>query len=160
MNLPNSQCSSVPAARQRRRPSRRRCHRERRGVSVVEFAIVANVMLAIVLICIEFTRLNMLRNLTQDAAYFAARAAMVPGATEDDAVAEAERILAILNTQDAEIDVNGGAGVTDDTKELSVQIRVPVGPNALFASPFTGEKHIEATAVMKTERYDGFYVPR
>lgn len=160
MNLPSSTCSSVPGGRPRRGPSRRRRHRERRGVSVVEFAIMANVMLAIVLICIEFTRLNMIRNLTQDAAYFAARAAMVPGATEDDAIAEAERILAILNTRGAEIDVNGGAGVTDDTKEVSVAITVPIGPNALFASPFTGEKNIEATAVMKTERYDGFFVPR
>lgn len=117
-------------------------------------------MIAITFICVEFTRLNMLRNLTQDAAYFAARAAMVPGATEEDAVAEAERILAILNAQGATIEVNGGAAVTDDTKELSVQVTVPIGVNALFISSFTGDKKIEATATMKTERYDGFFAPK
>lgn len=151
---------SISVRRRGRGRSHWRRGGKRRGVSVVEFAIVANLMFATVFICVEFTRLNMIRNLTQDAAYFAARAAMVPGATEDDAIEEAERILSILDTQEAVIEVNGGAGVGDETKELRVQITVPIGPNALFVSAFTGDKNFKATAMMKTERYDGFYTPQ
>jgi len=118
---------------------------------------VANVLFLTVFICIEFARLNMIRNMVQDAAYFAARTAMVPGATEQDAIAEAERILAILNTQGAAIEVNGGSAVTDDTQELRVRVTVPLRENALFTPAFTGNKEIEAIARMKTERYDGFF---
>lgn len=151
---------SIRRCQQHRGPSRRRGAGDRRGVSAVEFVIAANVMIAAVFICIEFARLNMLRNLTQDAAYFAARAAMVPGATENDAIAEAERILGILNAQGVTVDVNGGEAITDNTKELSVHVTVPIGKNALFVGAFTGDKKIEATATMKTERYDGFYAPK
>ncbi len=166
---PHQRSNSLPA---RRRPAagfrqcrparprgvgRRGGEARRCGVSVIEFAIVANVLFLTVFICIEFARLNMIRNMVQDAAYFAARTAMVPGATEQDAIAEAERILAILNTQGAAIEVNGGSAVTDDTQELRVRVTVPLRENALFTPAFTGNKEIEAIARMKTERYDGFF---
>ncbi|QDS92319.1 TadE-like protein [Roseimaritima multifibrata] len=127
------------------------------GAAIVEFAIVANVMILIVFICIEFTRLNMMRNLTQDAAYFAARTAMVPGGTEADAITEANRVLGIMNTQNATITVNDGGGLTTDSREIHVTVSVPISDNALFVPMFTGDKTLEATASMRTERYDGFY---
>ncbi|MEM6364127.1 MAG: TadE family protein, partial [Planctomycetota bacterium] len=46
--------------------------------------------------CMELARLNMARNLAQDAAYYAARVAMVPGATEAEARAEANRLMGSL----------------------------------------------------------------
>ncbi len=55
----------------------------RKGATVVEFAIVANLLMIMILTCMEFARLNMTRNLAQDAAYFAARYALVPGATAE-----------------------------------------------------------------------------
>ena len=63
----------------------------RRGVAAVEFAIVANILFVLILAGFEFARLHLARNLVQDAAYFAARQAMVPGATVGDAEDEAER---------------------------------------------------------------------
>ena len=144
----------------RRRPSRRRMlglRGDRMGAAIVEFAIVANVMILIVFICIEFTRLNMMRNLTQDAAYFAARTAMVPGGTEADAIAEANRVLGIMNTQSATVTVNGGAGLDTDSRQIQVTVTVPISDNALFVPMFAGDKNLEATATMRTERYDGFY---
>ena len=58
----------------------RRRRKDREGATAVEFAIVANVMFVMVMTCMEFARLNMVRNLAQDAAYFAARKIIVFGA--------------------------------------------------------------------------------
>ena len=62
---------------------------DRRGATAVEFALVAQVLFVIVLGAVEFSRLNMIRNLAQDAAYFAARDSMVPGASEAETIAAA-----------------------------------------------------------------------
>lgn len=131
----------------------------RRGAAVVEFAIVVNVMFVLVFVCIEFARLNMMRNLAQDAAYFAARTAMVPGATDAEAQAAANQLLGIMNTQNAQVVVNGGGGIDDATSIIEVRVTVPLTDNALFVPMFTGNRKIEATARMKTERYDGFFDP-
>ncbi len=84
------------AARQESSLRRRSTRRQRRqgdsrlGVSTVEFAIVANILFIMILTCMEFARMNMVRNLAQDAAYFGARHAIVPGATAAEAIEQAE----------------------------------------------------------------------
>jgi Flp pilus assembly protein TadG len=123
----------------------------------VEFAFVAPVFILIVFICIEFCRLNMIRNLTQDAAYYATRHCMVPGATAAEAQQEANRILSAMGTRGAEVVINNNEGIDEDSSEVIVQITVPIGENALFAPKFTGNMDFSATTTMRTERYDGFY---
>lgn len=121
---------------------------------MVEFAIVANVLFLVVLTCIEFARINMVRNLAQDASYFAARMAMVPGATSDEAVAEADRIMASMlrNGYTVEVDT-----LDSDSEEVTVTIRVNLDEVALIVPRFTPGGVIESTARMKTERYAGFF---
>ncbi len=138
-----------------RSPQRR--SRQRRAAVLVEFALVAPVFLLIVFICIEFCRLNMIRNLTQDAAYYATRHCMVPGATAKEAEAEARRILAAMGTKGAKVMINNGNGLDTDSSAVEVQITVPVAQNALFAPKFTGSINFSATTVMRTERHSGFY---
>lgn len=132
---------------------------DRRGATIVEFALVAPIFLLLIFICFEFCRVNMIRNLVQDAAYFAARHAMVPGATEQEAVDEANRILGLMNTRDAAIVINGGNGLDDDSETVSVSITVPMDKNSLIVPKFTGDMDFSSTATMRTERYDGFYDP-
>lgn len=131
----------------------------RRGATCVEFALVVQVLFVLVFGAIEFSRLNMIRNLAQDAAYFAARDSMVPGATSDEATAVAEQILGFMNTQGAQVIVNGGQGVTQASTEINVTVTVPIAENSLFVSSFMGDRTINASATMRTERYDGYYDP-
>lgn len=137
--------------------------RDRKGMTTVEFALVGPAFFLVVFASIEFCRLSMIRNLTQDAAYFAARSAMVPGATASEAIAEANRILGYLNTKEATVSINGddsgNGGLDDDTDEIAVTISVPVAANSLLVPKFTGDITFEATAVLRTERYDGYYDP-
>ncbi|MEM7312244.1 MAG: TadE/TadG family type IV pilus assembly protein [Planctomycetota bacterium] len=136
---------------------RSRKKNRRRGAALVEFALVVQLFFAITLICIEFVRLNMIRNLVQDAAYFGARYAMVPGATSAEATSEAERILAVMGTKGATITINDGAGIDDNSDAVTVSISVPVSENALLVPTFTKNAYIEAEAEIRTERYDGYY---
>ena len=53
----------------------------RAGATAVEFAIVAPIFFLIMLASFEFSRLNVIRHTADNAAYEAARHAMVPGAT-------------------------------------------------------------------------------
>lgn len=145
-------CRAGSRSRRTDAPSRKRAARI--GATVVEFAIVANVMMIIILTCMEFARLNMTRNLAQDAAYFAARHALVPGATAAEAEAEADRIMGSM--------LNTGYTVTvddldEDSENVTVTVDVDLTAVALFAPYFLPDTTISTTARMRTERYDGFY---
>ena len=125
---------------------------QRRGATTVEFAIAAPVFLLLVFTCIEFCRLNMIRNLAQDAAYFAARECMVPGATVEEAEAVVNRMLGGLGTRGVQITVNGGAGLNDDSERVTVEVRVPIGQNAIVAPKFTKQLEFVAVSNFRTER--------
>ncbi|MFN3189313.1 MAG: TadE/TadG family type IV pilus assembly protein [Aureliella sp.] len=148
----------LPSRSKGSKRSKRLAKRENRtGAVLVEFALVVPVFVLMLVTCIEFCRLNMIRNLMNDAAYYASRHCIVPGATEAEATAEANRILAAMGTQGANISINNGAGLDENSPTVSVRITVPVSQNVLLASQFTGNLTLETEATMKTERYDGFY---
>ena len=139
------------------RPVRQR-RRSRKGATLIEFAIVAQVMFLIIFTCVEFCRLNMIRNLTQDAAYYAARDAMVHGATVAEAKSVANRILGAMGTRGVTVLINDDDTLDKDSDEINVTVTVPIDENALFLPKFTDQMNFTATATMRTERYDGFYV--
>ena len=141
------------------RAMRKLRHSDRRGATSVEFAICAQVIFVLIFGMIEFSRLNMMRNLAQDAAYYAARKAMVPGATVGEATATANQILGYLGTQSAAIVINDGGALDENSDEIKVKITIPMQDNALFTGGLLGGMDIVATATMRTERYDGYYQP-
>ena len=126
----------------------------RRGASAVEFAIVANILLIMILTCLEFARMNMVRNLAQDAAYYAARQAMVPGATASEAEAEVERIMGALLSNGYYASISP---LDENSSSVTVTVGVDFAEVALFAPLFMPNSVIETTVRMRTERYDGFF---
>ena len=127
----------------------------RDGVSAVEFAMVAPVFLLVVFTCIEFTRLSMIKNMVQEAAYYAARDAMVPGATAEECEAAAHRILGRLGNKSATVLINNGQGIDDLSDEVSVTVSVPLSESTLFFPFPVGDMTLSSTAIMQTERYSG-----
>jgi Flp pilus assembly protein TadG len=124
------------------------------GVAAVEFAIVANLFFLVLLACMEFARLNMVRNLSQDAAYYAARQVIVPGATAGEAIDEANRIMSSLLNNGYTVEVTDlGKGAT----EVSVTDSVDLHKVALFTPYFLPDTTMRTVAHMRTERYDGFF---
>jgi Flp pilus assembly protein TadG len=126
----------------------------RTGAAVVEFAIVANVVILLIMTCIEFARLNMVRNLAQDAAYFGARQAVVPGATSQEARDVADRIMSSMLSGGYIINVSD---INSDSAEVAVTVAIQLHEVALFVPLFLPDSSIQTQAKMRTERYDGFF---
>lgn len=119
----------------------------RRGAAAVEFAIVAPIFFVLVIASLEFGRLNIIRHTADQAAYEAARHAMVPGATAAEATARANSMLKIVGARDAKIKV---VGPTDD--QVTVTVDVPMAKNGWITPKFSKSKTIHATSTLKTER--------
>lgn len=99
----------------------------------------------------EFGWLNVVRHTADNAAYEAARYAMVPGGTAAEAIAKANSILNIIGARGAVVKVNP-ATLTSATTEVTVSIDIPLKANALVVPKFTGSKTLHTEATMRTER--------
>jgi Flp pilus assembly protein TadG len=123
----------------------------RAGAAAVEFAIVAPIFFVLVIGSLEFGRLNVIRHTADQAAYEAARHAMVPGATTTEAVDHASRMLRIVGTRGAQVAVNPTTlGPNDD--EITVTIDVPLNQNGWITPRFTRSTTIHAVSRLRAER--------
>lgn len=132
------------------RTFRRNAKHSRRGAVMVEFAIVAPVFFVFIIIAFEFGRLNVIRHTADNAAYEAARHAMVPGATAAEAVAKAKSILNVVGTQGAKVSVNPPVlGPTVDSVQVTVV--VPMAQNGWIAPRFSSATTMRSVSTMRTE---------
>jgi Flp pilus assembly protein TadG len=99
----------------------------------------------------EFGWLNVLRHTADNAAYEAARTAIVPGATAADAQSKADSLLKIVGARSATVTITPSP-VTVDTDEVTVSIEIPMNKNGLIAPRFTKSTKILASSTMQTER--------
>ena len=98
--------------------------------------------------------MNMIRNLAQDAAYFAARHAIVPGATAAEAEQVASDVMNMMTSTGYNVSV---AALDSDSQTVEVTVTVDFDQIALFAPMFLPNAEIASTASMRTERYSGFF---
>jgi Flp pilus assembly protein TadG len=123
----------------------------RTGAAAVEFAIVAPIFFIFVLGSLEFGRLNVIRHTADQAAYEAARHAMVPGATATEARTRANRMLRFVGARGARVDVQP-AVLGPDVDEITVTVDVPMNQNGWITPRFTRSATIHAVSRLKTER--------
>jgi Flp pilus assembly protein TadG len=123
----------------------------RRGATAVEFALTAPIFFLFLLASFEFGWLNVIRHTADNAAYEAARTAIVPGATATEARTKADRLLRIVGTRGATVTVTPTV-VTPQTDEVTVAIDIPMSRNGLIVPRFTNQTVIRAEATMRTER--------
>jgi hypothetical protein len=103
------------------------------------------------LVAFEFGWMNVIRHTADNAAYEAARHAMVPGATAGEAVNKADRLLNVIGVRGAKVTVTPKR-LTPDTDEVTVEIDVPMGRNGLVVPRFTQAKVLHSEATLRTER--------
>jgi Flp pilus assembly protein TadG len=124
---------------------------ERRGVTVVEFALTFPLLIALVIGLIEFARLSTLRHAADNAAYEAARHVIVPGASVAEAKAQGFDLLGRAGVRNATIDVNP-AVITEDTKQVTVQVQVPLTGNSWLPPKLTKTRMVVRDTTLRTER--------
>ncbi len=115
----------------------------RRGAVTVEFALMLPVAMMLTLGLVEFSRVNMIRNTAQNAAYEGARQAIIPGGTASSAEAKANEILAIVRTKNATVNISPST-INNSTPEITVTISVPLGDN-MWITP----KYVSNTTMVK-----------
>jgi Flp pilus assembly protein TadG len=123
----------------------------RRGAVIVEFALTVPVFFLFLLASFEFGWLNVLRHTADNAAYEAARAAMVPGATAADAIAKANTILQVVGARSARVTVTPAA-ITKETEQVTVAIDIPMKFNGLIVPRFTRTSTLHSASTLRTER--------
>jgi Flp pilus assembly protein TadG len=123
----------------------------RRGATAVEFALTAPVFFLFLLAAIEFGWLNVLRHTADNAAYEAARTAMVPGATNAEAVDKANGLLKIVGARNANVTVTPSV-FTPETDEVTVTIDIPMSNNGLIVPRFTQNTTLHSSSTLRTER--------
>jgi Flp pilus assembly protein TadG len=123
----------------------------RAGATAVEFAIVAPIFFTIMLASFEFSRLNVIRHTADNAAYEAARHAMVPGATAAEAVSRANSILRTVGTRGAQVTINPTV-LGPEVDSINVRVDVPMNQNGWILPRFTSGKTLTAQSTLKTER--------
>jgi Flp pilus assembly protein TadG len=124
---------------------------QRRGAALVEFAFVLPVLLLFFTGSIELFRLNQYRHAADQAAYEACRKIIVPGATKEEAEAEALKVLKILGIKKVNVEINP-AVITETTPQVSVKISIPAQGNSLAMSAFGQETLCSSTSTLLTER--------
>ncbi len=134
--------------RRRLQAARRRF---RRAAATVEFAIVAPVLFLLILTMFEFSRVQVIRHTADNAAYEGARAAMVPGASAGDAVAEASRIMRVIGARGVQVNVTPGA-IDASTRSVTVEVQTNLDQNALVTPRFMRGKTLSSTSTLLTER--------
>lgn len=112
-----------------------RQHR-RQGATLVEFALTFPIILFTVFGFVEFCAAFLHQNTADTAAYEAARAVMVPGATASEAITTAQTLLARARVTESTIIVTPNV-INEDTSLVSVEVQIPMdgnnwGPGAWF----------------------------
>ena len=132
-----------------RSPRRRRS--ERRAAVVVEFAIVASVFFVILGASFEFVRINVIRHTADNAAYEAARHAMVPGATAAEAITPHNTILNVVGTHGAVVTITPPV-LDPDVVNVNVRIDIPLSSNGWIVPRFTAGRTLTVQSTIRKER--------
>ena len=130
------------------------CRRSaRQGAVAVEFALTASLLFFIVFTAIEFMRVNSIVNSTENAAYEGARAAIVPGAKEQEARDAANAMVKAIGVRGATVDVQP-TPINDDTPEVTVTVSVPLDKNSFIAPRFFLGDSLTKTCTLSREIAD------
>lgn len=126
---------------QRSRPhsSRRpRCTSDdRRGVTLVEFALVAPALFLFIFACFEFAQASMIRNAVGNAAYEGARRVVIPGATAAQGISAAQSVLSFSGVSNSTVTINPST-LTDATTDVTVTVSVSFTNNSWTTPWFLG----------------------
>ncbi len=124
---------------------------KRKGATVVEFAIVLPIVFLLFGVTIEISRMLLLQQTADTAAYEGARHAMVPGATTAEGIEETKRLLSQAKISNAQI-IFEPETITEDTAAVSVHVKIPMADNNWFFSQFGDSYNITSDVTLLCER--------
>ena len=131
-------------------PTKRRARNRRKGAAAVEFAITAPFLFLFVFTSVEFGRMNMIRHTVDNAAYEAARAGIIPGATAENVEARARSIMSYVGAVSVDVVITP-AMILPESEEVTVEVSVPCNQNGFLAPYFFADSVLVGTTTMTRE---------
>ena len=125
-------------------------HSRRSGALTVEVAMIAPLLFLFFFTSIEFGRINVIRHSVDNAAYEAARAGIVPGASAATAENEARRIMGFVVARGVEVDVTPDI-INIDTPQISVEVSVDADENGWITPYFFANSRTVGTCTLRRE---------
>ncbi|MEZ6087535.1 MAG: pilus assembly protein [Pirellulaceae bacterium] len=122
----------------------------RKGAVAVEFAVTAGIAIMFFFGSFEFCRVSMIRHTADNAVYEGVRAGIIPGATKAEVESATTKILRTLGLTDTTIKVTPET-ITDDTRELTVEVTIPISKNSFGSSLFFRGKSVKRSLTMTRE---------
>lgn len=118
----------------------------RRGTAAVETALTLPILLLVIFSGWEFSRINMMRNTMDNAAYEAARESMLPGASVAKIKNQGQVVLDAVGISGGVITVTPST-ITTTTTQVTIDVTVPFAPNSLGVAHFftTGDMTTSCT---------------
>ena len=139
--------SFQPTHRATRKATR---HKYRVAATSVEFAVTAGIAIMFLFAMLEYGRVSMMKQSVELALYEGGRKGVVAGATRQEVIAEANRVLAISRVTGAVVSVTPTT-ITDQTRELTIRIRVPLDRGLFGPVQFFRGKTLDRSLAMKRE---------
>jgi len=121
---------------------------DRHGALTVEFCLVVPIIFFLFFGALEITAINILRQSAGNAAYEAARKAVIPGGTAQDAENTATQMLTMLNCHHG-----SSVSVSESQEKVSVTITVPAAQNSWGMTKFVGNINITETCVLSRDKF-------
>jgi Flp pilus assembly protein TadG len=137
---------------------RRIFRRDRSGAVLVEFALCAPILFFFFFTAFEFSRVNMIRQSIENAAYEGSRRGIVPGATAADCENSARVVLNSISARVANVTVTPSV-IQPDTDEVTVRVDVPINDNSWVAPFFFKDMTASTSMTMRRERFGTSTVP-
>lgn len=126
---------------------------QRRGVTAVEFAMVAPLLFLFFFAQLEFSRANMLRHSLRTACYEGCREGIVVGATAEDIEMATEHTLRAIGLKEYTVRVTPAA-INNNTKDVTVFVSVPISENSWYPPFFLQGVRLENQMTMERELTD------
>ena len=122
----------------------------RRGATIVEFAIVFPVFVALMFFFFETWRYQQFQQAVDEAALEAARVAILPGATVAQAQAQGKKLLNGVGAPTATVNVSPSP-ITQSTDQVTVTVSLPYADVGMFFKYFAKSTVLTSTLTMDTE---------
>ena len=129
----------------------RQRRQSRRGSTLVEMSIVLPLIMLFFTMMFELCRVLMLQHTADTAAYEAARAVMVPGATSAEAHQVAQQMLDAAGLTQTTIEVTPDT-IVEGTALISVRVDIPVNDNSWIAPTQLGNFVVSSELTLMCER--------
>lgn len=119
---------------------------ERRGATMIEFALVFPIVIIFFFAALELTWLNMVRHTVTNASYESARKAALPNTTEEEVQTKAMSMLEPLGMHR-----NATCTLTEDESLVTVTISVPLRDNNWGISTYTNNMTLTKSVTLSRE---------